>query len=198
MMESIVEHCGLDPAFATAKDMDDHDTLLGCPLCAKWNDVSSDNALVPVFGWRTALKHHSLQHYPFKVRWILLSEEQTAVAREAEEADRTSIDRASYLANWSCTHCLDRPCEQKSKNLATVKQHLISEHEVTDPQLNTDYHATDVDTIIHGSLSTKITIAVKRSEKNSWVDEYEYEHEYEHDFDNGFPVGFSDDDVFFF
>ena len=55
MMESIVEHCGLDPAFATAKDMDDHDTLLGCPLCAKWNDVSSDNALVPVFGWRTAV-----------------------------------------------------------------------------------------------------------------------------------------------
>jgi hypothetical protein len=53
MMEAIVKHCGLDPAFATPKHMDDHNVLLGCPLCAEW---LADDALVPVFGWRAAVR----------------------------------------------------------------------------------------------------------------------------------------------
>jgi len=55
MMEGIVEHCGLEPLFATLMDMDDHDALLGCPLCAKWPVSTSNDAEIPVFGWRAAV-----------------------------------------------------------------------------------------------------------------------------------------------
>jgi hypothetical protein len=55
MMEVIVEHCGLNPAFATPKDMDERGVLLGCALCAQWSDRTSDDATVHVFGWRTAV-----------------------------------------------------------------------------------------------------------------------------------------------
>ena len=65
--------------------------------------------------------------------------------------------------------------------------HVVRRHEVTDPQLNTDYHATNAEVDIHGSLSTKITIAVKRSERSSWA--YEYD-----DWDMGLAMGFYEDD----
>jgi hypothetical protein len=55
MMEAIVERCGLEPLFATANDMDNQDTLLGCPLCANWTDSTSNDAKIPVFGWRAAV-----------------------------------------------------------------------------------------------------------------------------------------------
>jgi hypothetical protein len=55
MMEAIVDRCGLEPLFATADDMDNQDTLLGCPLCANWTDSTSNDAEIPVFGWRAAV-----------------------------------------------------------------------------------------------------------------------------------------------
>lgn len=55
MMEKIVECCGLEPEFATPENMDYQDALLACPLCAEWCDFPSEDAQVPVFGWRAAV-----------------------------------------------------------------------------------------------------------------------------------------------
>ena len=101
---------------------------------------------MPVFGWRAAvgsillptvvvvmliifeqLKHQSRNHYHHSVEWIKLSEDQTASARQS---DSRQVDSGQQLRrdDFSCTHCLDRPSEQKPATLAIVKQHLLTKY----------------------------------------------------------------------
>jgi len=182
MMEGIIKHCGLEPLFATPKDMDDQDILLGCPLCAQWPNYTSDNAKVSVFGWKAALKHQSVQHYRQSVAWIKLSEDQADTARRTEDVQPLRSDE------WSCTHCLDRPSEQKFTTLAIIKQHLLSKHEVSEPQLNADYHGVNAaETSNRGYLRSAVNIVMKQPE-NKWnLAEADYD-------DWIFGMGFYDDE----
>jgi len=164
MMEVIVECCGLDPAFATPKDLDHRDALLGCSLCATWLP-SSEEAVVLVFGWRSALEHLCRRHGKAQTSWITLSEEQATLARASGQFP---VD--DY---WSSTHCLDRPCEHKSMHLAVVRQHIISGHGVLEPQLNTDYHAADANKSNLGYLCSEVTISMKRPPKKSFWRDFE-------------------------
>jgi hypothetical protein len=52
----IVEACGLDPATATADDMDLVDTRLGCPNCLEWRHLGPNTAKLKSFGWREAVR----------------------------------------------------------------------------------------------------------------------------------------------
>jgi hypothetical protein len=93
--------------------------------------------------------------------------------------------------------------------IVTIKQHINSEyvfpivylsvwcvshscrllrHGLSEPQLNTDYHAPDACTINQGSLNSKATIPLKRSEKfaRKDFDDYNYISDTEEYYDEGF------------
>ncbi|KIM88893.1 hypothetical protein PILCRDRAFT_813893 [Piloderma croceum F 1598] len=160
MMEAIVDRCGLEPLVATANEMDNQDTLLGCPLCANWTDSTSNDAKIPVFGWRAALKHHAQRHFHQEsIPWIKLSEDQAESARQTEEAVQGQLN-----SRLSCTHCLDRPSEQKPMALAIMIQHLLSKHDIPQPRLNIDYYAVNADTCGHGFFKSNVIVAVEKPE----------------------------------
>jgi len=73
MMEAIVEQCGHEPLSATVNDMDNQDTLLGCPLCANWSDSTSNDAKIPVFGWRAAVGFYLQCRQVYYINYLLNS-----------------------------------------------------------------------------------------------------------------------------
>lgn len=54
-MEKIVIACGLDPATATPRAMDELDTRLGCTHCVTWSYPEEVIARMHTYGWRTAV-----------------------------------------------------------------------------------------------------------------------------------------------
>jgi len=54
-VEKIVTVCGLDPATATAQDLDELDARLGCPDCLRWLYPDEDIARMNTYGWRSAV-----------------------------------------------------------------------------------------------------------------------------------------------
>lgn len=147
LMEDIVKFCKLDPATATAKDLDDLDIWLGCPDCASWT-TDTDKAKAPVYKWRAAIKHQTTNHRSRPVEWLQLSDTQAQEALAGAPGGSNgslSIEAISPYtppgdAVWACVHCLDRPFETEARLVDTIEQHVTLKHEIATPVVNIDYY----------------------------------------------------------
>jgi len=148
----IVATCGLDPATATAQDMDTLDARVGCPNCATVERSEPNVARLTCLGWREAVSpfanntlqddflkernqlcHQSTVHHDQEIDWIKLGPGPLALALEFEkeladsseqDPDNGMLDPPSGLVVWMCAHCLDRPAQTAPRELDAIKDHV--------------------------------------------------------------------------
>jgi len=166
----IVTACGLDPATATAEDMDRLDARFGCPSCTEVRDTEPDAARIICFGWREALLHQNVAHHDHgKIDWVMLGAAALNVALEfekelaeystGEDAENALLDPPSCLVVWMCAHCLDLPSQKAPQELYSIKDHIRSSHNIINPQPEIDYYKDFEDPQgYYTDMPTKISI----------------------------------------
>jgi len=139
MVERVVLACGLNPNATSADEMDAHDGKLGCLECITW----TESAVLRMFGWRDAVRHAIAIHPTVEVRWCLLLPLEIATARTVDYSLGFSQNSAGVArAVWVCAMCTDTPKEPSMMQLHNIIFHIVTVHDIAEPQLNRHYFET--------------------------------------------------------
>ncbi|KAJ3515974.1 hypothetical protein NMY22_g14314 [Coprinellus aureogranulatus] len=130
----LITLAGLDPATATARDMDARDP--------RFVHVEVFTAIgYPIFTWRTALglnvllREESYRSTGSKFR--LATAEEEAEAKDNEDTLRAT------KKSWSCNHCPDFLDPESAETLDVVIEHLRGEHAIGEPQPEEDFFVNE-------------------------------------------------------
>ncbi|GJE90741.1 F-box protein [Phanerochaete sordida] len=129
----LVQACGLDPARATAQEMDACDARVACVPCRQ------------VMSWRKAVAHVYKPCHKGRREWVVLDGEDTNALLRLEAKDRP---RTTTGAFW-CMRCrrFDRAMYNffSHKGLKALKSHMEQIHGIVQfrPKYNVDYYVHD-------------------------------------------------------
>jgi len=127
---SLIKALGLNPEVTRPAHLDRLDRRFVCSQC----DGEAQGGLA--YTWRAFLSHCYTQHrWQSHVRLTALSEEDSAIVREAEGADP-----AEQQEMWSCNHCAIHLDNLKTR--PAVLKHVKEVHTIDEPEENADlFHA---------------------------------------------------------
>ncbi|KAJ6503280.1 hypothetical protein C8R47DRAFT_196517 [Mycena vitilis] len=122
-----------------ALDMDQLDKWFACmkPTCLRGRGYNPSDHWAQACNWRNAVKHHAEHHPDEEVDFATMTSFEVDFCRSR----LVPLEEQVVLRkDWLCAHCRDLPGEHPAAVIDAVKEHLKTQHNIADAQLNRDYY----------------------------------------------------------